>query len=205
MVVERSPTNTFSMKQPFKTFFVTTLFLCIINSTCKADTIDNYQIYIGKTLKLTEKTFNPSNSKSSLIKLDSSNYQEMININLSHCVHGETGRQLKLSDTSNKIIMIWELGNKEQLSTMSIPIIDILTNKAVEQNSLLELYYRDKEYPAWKLLTPVIIGQFDLHNSEKRLISTINYLEIIFYILLGLTIVLLLLTRARQKKSEVNR
>ena len=156
------------MKQYFKIFSVVVLFICGLNTNCKADTIDNYQIYIGKTLKLTEASFNPLRSTLPFLKLDSSNYSETININFSHCTHGASGRQLKLTDTADKIIIIWEFGDKEQKPIMSIPINEILTNAVISSNSSFKLYYVDKEYPVWRLLTSVLVGQLDIEKKEKK-------------------------------------
>ncbi len=108
------------MKLQHKTFLLTWLLSFGLFLNSKADTIDNYQIYIGKTLKLTEASFNPLRSTLPFLKLDSSNYSEILNINFSHCTHGASGRQLKLTDTADKTIMLWEFGDKEQKSLMRI-------------------------------------------------------------------------------------
>lgn len=177
------------MKQYFKIFSVVVLFICGLNTNCKADTIDNYQIYIGKTLKLTEASFNPLRSTLPFLKLDSSNYSETININFSHCTHGESGRQLKLTDTADKVIMIWKFVDKGQKPIMSISINEILTNAAISSNSSFKLYYVDKEYPVWRLLTSVFVEQLQIEKKENKSPSSKFDKTTLLYIVVALIIV----------------
>ena len=190
------------MKKYFKIFSVVVLFICGLNTNCKADTIDNYQIYIGKTLKLTEASFNPLRSTLPFLKLDSSNYSETININFSHCTHGASGRQLKLTDTADKIIIIWEFGDKEQKPIMSIPINEILTNAAISSNSSFKLYYVDKEYPVWRLLTSVFVGQLDIEKKENKSPSNKFDKTTLLYIVAVLTIVFLVFIVVQQRSPN---
>ena len=190
------------MKQYFKIFSVVVLFICGLNTNCKADTIDNYQIYIGKTLKLTEASFNPLSSTLPFLKLDSSNYSETININFSHCTHGASGRQLKLTDTADKIIIIWEFGDKEQKPIMSIPINEILTNAAISSNSSFKLYYVDKEYPVWRLLTSVFVGQLDIEKKENKSPSNKFDKTTLLYIVAVLTIVFFVFIVVQQRSPN---
>ena len=190
------------MKQYFKIFSVVVLFICGLNTNCKADTIDNYQIYIGKTLKLTEASFNPLSSTLPFLKLDSSNYSETININFSHCTHGASGRQLKLTDTADKIIIIWEFGDKEQKPIMSIPINEILTNAAISSNSSFKLYYVDKEYPVWRLLTSVFVGQLDIEKKENKSPSNKFDKTTLLYIVAVLIIVFLVFIVVQQRSPN---
>ena len=190
------------MKKYFKIFSVVVLFIYGLNTNCKADTIDNYQIYIGKTLKLTEASFNPLRSTLPFLKLDSSNYSETININFSHCTHGASGRQLKLTDTADKIIIIWEFGDKEQKPIMSIPINEILTNAAISSNSSFKLYYVDKEYPVWRLLTSVFVGQLDIEKKENKSPSNKFDKTTLLYIVAVLTIVFLVFIVVQQRSPN---
>ena len=190
------------MKQYFKIFSVVVLFICGLNTNCKADTIDNYQIYIGKTLKLTEASFNPLRSTLPFLKLDSSNYSETIKINFSHCTHGASGRQLKLTDTADKIIIIWEFGDKEQKPIMSIPINEILTNAAISSNSSFKLYYVDKEYPVWRLLTSVFVGQLDIEKKENKSPSNKFDKTTLLYIVAVLTIVFFVFIVVQQRSPN---
>ena len=190
------------MKKYFKIFSVVVLFIYGLNTNCKADTIDNYQIYIGKTLKLTEASFNPLSSTLPFLKLDSSNYSETININFSHCTHGASGRQLKLTDTADKIIIIWEFGDKEQKPIMSIPINEILTNAAISSNSSFKLYYVDKEYPVWRLLTSVFVGQLDIEKKENKSPSNKFDKTTLLYIVAVLTIVFLVFIVVQQRSPN---
>ena len=190
------------MKKLFKIFYIVLIVICGLNTNCKADTIDNYQIYIGKTLKFTEASFNPLRSTLPILKLDSSNYFEIININFSHCTHGASGRQLKLTDTADKTIMIWEFGDQEQKPIMSIPINEILTNAAISSNSPLKLYYVDKEYPVWRLLTSVFVGQLDIKKREKKILSNKVDKTTLLYIVVALTIIFLIFKSARQRSPN---
>ncbi len=190
------------MKQHFKISFIiaVAIFGLIIN--CKADTVDNYQIYIGKTLKLTEASFNPLRSTLPFLQLDSSNYSEIININFNHCTHGASGRQLKLTDTADKTIMAWEFGDKEEKPLMSIPINEILTNLSINTNSSYKLYYVDKEYPVWRLLTSVFVGQKDIRNTEAKFSSFKFDKTFLFYAIGVLTVIFLIYRFARQRSPN---
>jgi hypothetical protein len=135
------------------------VFICGLSSTSKADTVDNYQIYIGKALKLTEASFHPAVSKFTFLTLDTSNYSDTIHVNFNHCTAGASSRQFKLTDTAGNTIKVWDFGDKEQKPLMSIPIAEILTIPAITSRGSYILYYHDREYSYWQLLTPVVIAE----------------------------------------------
>jgi hypothetical protein len=188
----------YKMKHHLKIFFNIIIVTCGLSTNCKGDTIDNYQIYIGKTLKLTEASFNPLLSTIPFLYLDSSNYFEIININFSHCTHGASGRQLKLTDIADKTIMIWEFGDKEQKPVMSIPINEILTNPQTKSNSSFKLYYVDKEFPVWRLLTSVFVGQLEIKKREIKVSSNKFHKSTLLYIVSTLAIIFLVFIIARK-------
>ncbi len=190
------------MKQHLKIFFIAVIVTCGLNTTCRADTIDNYQIYIGKTLKLTEASFNPLRSTLPFLELDSSNYFETININFNHCTHGASSRQLKLTDTADKPIMIWEFGDKEDKSLMSIPISEILKNPSIKNNSSLKLYYVDNEYPVWRLLTSVFVRQITIKPVQSSSSSKKFDTKLLFYAFATLTIFFFVVKLVRQKSPN---
>jgi hypothetical protein len=130
-----------------------------LSFTCRADTVDNYQIYIGNTLKLTEASFHPAVSQITFLTLDTSNYLDTIHINFNHCTAGASSRQIKLTDTAGNTIKVWDFGDKEQKPLMSIPIAEILTIPAITSRGSYILYYHDREYSYWQLLTPVVIAE----------------------------------------------
>jgi len=139
--------------------FILLLTICGLSTTCKADTVDNYQIYIGNTLKLTEASFRPAVSQITFLTLDRSNYSDTIHINFNHCTAGANSRQIKLTDTAGNTIKVWDFGDKEQKPFMSIPIAEILTIPAITSKGSYTLYYHDREYSYWQLLTPVVIAE----------------------------------------------
>lgn len=188
------------MKLRHSIFLIALILSVGLSADCKADTIDNYQIYIGKDLKITEASFNPLYSTIPFIKLDSSNFTDTLSINLSHCTNGASGRQLKLTDTSNHTIMLWDFGDKSQKSLMSIPISEIMTAKRVKNFNSLLLYYVDKEYPIWRLLTPVAIRQVTFRNKdEKAGLQKFNN-KIVVYLLL-IFIFIFLIAKIIQHRS----
>ena len=190
------------MKQNIKIFLIVFIVVCGLNTNCKADTIDNYQIYIGKILKLTEESFNPLRSTLPFLKLDSSNYSETININFSHCTHGASNRQLKITDTAENTIILWQFGDKEQKPLMSIPINEILTNEKIRKNTSLNLYYVDKEYPVWRLLTSVYVGQFIIEKEVKQNPSKKFNKMTFLYLIPALTIIFLVFRIVRQRSPN---
>lgn len=131
----------------------------VLSSTCKADTTDNYQIYIGKILKLAGSEFQVPEQKFSFLKLDTSNYTDTIHINYSHCTAGASSRQIKLTDTAGNTVKVWEFGDKYEQPLMSIRIGDILSHPAIISNGSYKLYYQDREYQGWRLLTYLVIGE----------------------------------------------
>lgn len=133
--------------------------ICALSTTCKADTVDNYQIYIGKTLKLAESEFHVPEQKFSFLKLDTSNYTDTIHINYSHCTAGASSRQIKLTDSAGNTVKVWEFGDKYEQPLMSIRIGDILSHPAIISNGSYKLYYQDREYQGWRLLTYLVIGE----------------------------------------------
>lgn len=159
------------MKQQLSIYVILFLITSLISSTCKADTLDNYQIYIGKKLWFTETTATQPLSPDNFLKLDSSNRFEILNINFSHCAPGASGRKIKLTDSSEKTIMLWEFGDKAQEPLMSIQIKDILSNKELVKGELLKIYYVDDEYPEWRFLAfikaePLISDRVYSFNSN---------------------------------------
>lgn len=145
--------------------FILLLTLCGLSTICKADTVDNYQIYIGNTLKLTEASFRPEVSQITFLTLDTSNYSDTIHINFNHCTDGASSRQIKLTDTAGNTIKVWDFGDKEQKPLMSIPIAEILTIPAITSSGSYILSYHDREYSYWQLLTPVVIADTATKNS----------------------------------------
>lgn len=146
------------MKRPFN-IFILVLTICGISTTCKADTVDNYQIYIGKTLKLAGSEFQVPEQEFSFLKLDTSNYTDTIHINYSHCTTGASNRQLKLTDKAGNTLKVWEFGDKYEQPLMSIQIGEILSHPAIINNGSYKLYYQDREYPGWRLLTYLELGE----------------------------------------------
>ncbi|MFZ1371541.1 MAG: hypothetical protein WAR78_14225 [Ferruginibacter sp.] len=152
-------TNWHQLMKMLINIFILLLTLCGLSNTCKADTVDNYQIYIGNTRKLTEASFRPAVSQITFLTLDSSNYSDTIHINFNHCTAGASSRQIKLTDTAGNTIKVWDFGDKEQKPFMSIPIAEILTIPVIASKGSYTLYYHDREYLYWQLLTPVVIAE----------------------------------------------
>lgn len=146
------------MKKQYRLFFIL-IAVSGLSITCKADTVDNYQIYIGNTLKLTEASFRPAVSQIRFLTLDSTNSSDTIHINFNHCTAGASSRQIKLTDTAGNTIKVWDFGDKELQPDMHIAIAEILTDATIFRNGTYYLYYHDREYSYWQLLTPVVIRE----------------------------------------------
>jgi hypothetical protein len=149
---------------------------------------------------LTEESFNPLRSSISFLKLDTSNYFEAINIYFNHCTLGASGRQLKLTDNADKVIMVWEFGDKDVNPLMRIPISEILRNSSISSNSSYMLYYIDKEYPVWRLLAPVFVGQKDIRKADTK-VSSIRFDETVFLYAIGCFTVIFLIYRFARLRS----
>ena len=85
--------------------------------------------------------------------------------------------------------MIWKFVDKGQKPIMSISINEILTNAAISSNSSFKLYYVDKEYPVWRLLTSVFVEQLQIEKKENKSPSSKYDKTTLLYIVVALIIV----------------
>lgn len=155
-----------------KLLLATVVMGAVFNTRCRADTVDNFQIYIGKELKLTERNLSVLSSTMPVLSLDSSNYGEQLNIYYYHCSATSDNRQLKLVDDAGNTVMSWRLGSNLQQPLMSIPIREIFLNPAVARNSSFVLRYTDNGNPDWTLLASVYVGNYVIpQKTEKTALS----------------------------------
>lgn len=185
------------MKPHLKKIIFLFLLITVMCFSAKADTIDTYKIYISKTLKITEASYNPRSSNISIFLLDSSNYADTVSIIYNHCTAGASYREIKLTDTTGKIMLQWEFGNKEKAEAMRIPIVAIVGNPLLKHSDLFYMYYRDQEYPEWRMLTIVHVN----HNlGNKMNVTGVSALIIIKWLLylLGVLAVIFIIFKIRR-------
>lgn len=180
------------MKPHFNKIIFLFLLIKVICFSAKADTIDTYKIYIGKTLKITEASYNPRSSNISIFLLDSSNYADTVSIIYSHCTAGASNREIKLTDTTGKTMLKWEFGNKEKAEAMRIPVAAIVDNPLLKHYDVFYMYYRDQEYPEWRMLTIVHVNHNQVHNVNVTGISALVVIKWLLYLLGGLAVIFII-------------
>ena len=143
------------------------LFGCRIQA--KADTTDNYQIYLNNKIVIRESDYNnPLSSTIKFLILDSTTYNDTIKINYSHCTSGALNRKIIIKDTSGKIIFNRDFPNKNEEVFMIIPVKDILGTQSVKSNSTLTMYYFDQPLlPHGVILSLIGIRDKPVNTSAK--------------------------------------
>ena len=136
-----------------KLFFV--IIMSFISYAVKADTTDNYQIFIKKVLICDDAGLRSPLNKNNFLPLTKSNYEDTIDINYNHCTSGASSRRIKLISRENKIIGEWTFPDKEIERLMRLPIKQILSLKKLDSHVLLTLYYYDEQIKEGRFLMSV--------------------------------------------------
>jgi len=162
----------------------------------KADTTDNYQIYLKNKIAITERDYN--NILSSTIKsLDLSilNYSDTIKIKYSHCSPAITNRIITITDASNKVVFARSFPNYTVDNIMALPVKDIMDTPEVKSNSTFTLHYFDQQLPkAGIMISFVRIADKPLYTSNK---TGLAYRVILAIILTVISFCTLLIWRRR--------
>jgi len=173
------------------------------SQTAKADTVDNFQVYIGQKLILTEKSFNPLSSKLASLALDSTNYRDTIVINFNHCTAGASHRIVMLKDIEGNVIRKWSFPDKELIDAMKIPILDIYDNVDDKLKDFLSLHYYDNQLSLSGILIAAV-SLDDLSIIKKKPTKKIIENYIIFWAG-GLVVVAIVALFIKRRRSATRR
>jgi hypothetical protein len=142
------------------------------SQTVKADTIDNFQVYIRQKLILTEKSFSPLSSKLALLELGRTNYRDTIEIHFTHCTAKASNRIIMLKDDKGNIIMKWNFADRDLIETMKIPILDIYKNVDNNPHYPLSLHYYDNQLlPTGVLIAGVILDDLSAIKQQTKKVN----------------------------------
>jgi regulator of extracellular matrix RemA (YlzA/DUF370 family) len=111
----------------------------------KADTIENYQIYLKDEIVIRESDYrNPHSTPVKFLALDQTNFNDFISVNYSHCTAGAGNRKIIIKD-KDKILLSKTFPDKEEEALMVIPVKEIYDKLNGEASSGLEMYYYDDQ------------------------------------------------------------
>jgi hypothetical protein len=126
------------------------IFILLLSCNAKADTVDNYQIYIKKVLVVNDGGFGSIKKGTILYRIKKKNYVDTFDIYFNHCIMGAHRRRIELRSKQNKITRTWEFPDMEEERIMRIPIKQI-KDQLVSGNDMV-LYYFDEQLPEGRFL-----------------------------------------------------
>jgi hypothetical protein len=143
-------------ERSMKTLTIAVLSIVILTfcpENVKADTVDNFQIYVRNVLRMNEGGFGTAQKGINLLIFTTNNDGDSLSINYNHCVAGATQRRIKLITKSEVVLFEWNFPDKERERFMHIPIRQLLPYLQIKPDSLLALSYFDDDLPLGRLLT----------------------------------------------------
>ncbi|MFT3980844.1 MAG: hypothetical protein QM687_10275 [Ferruginibacter sp.] len=111
-----------------------------LHLSCKADTIDNYQLYIKGKLLLNNSGYGSASKERLILSIASSQENDSIILFYHHCTTGSGKRKARLVNASGEAIKQWSFADEAQSSGMPIPVADLSAFKNIKE---LSLYYDD--------------------------------------------------------------
>ena len=104
--------------------------------SAKADTTDNYQLYIRGKLVQTESSFLLTSNTFNYLIIEKANSNDTISLNFNHCTNSGSNRHIKLVTFTQRIAYEWSFPNKEIKNMMNLPIEQIWYNKQINNHPL---------------------------------------------------------------------
>ncbi|MBS1511466.1 MAG: hypothetical protein JST86_11535 [Bacteroidetes bacterium] len=125
------------------------------SAIAKADTVDNYQIYIKKVLVRNESGF-PSNVKNkSFIKIDKALCNETLELHFHHCTGYEGKRKVVIADKSSGVLKEFEFTTSDYDAAMLIPISILCESSWIKSGVTYSLIYFDTMIDKGRHLTDI--------------------------------------------------
>jgi hypothetical protein len=142
----------------FKSYLLSTVLFTLTSAYVKADTTDNYQIYIKNILIRTEAHFMAAANDHPFLIFDKANYSDTLKVDFNHCTRGETNRQLKITDLQGNTLLEWNFPDKIIQESMNIPIGQIIGNSLLKRDIYYKLVYYDNQTTQGATLTLFTFG-----------------------------------------------
>jgi hypothetical protein len=136
----------------------------------KADTVDNFQVYLRDKLELTEGNYHPVVSTRKALVLTLADSNETIKVNYSHCIAGAADRKIVIWN-GEEILFSRSFPDKQVESMMTLPLKDIAGLYNLPDNSFLRMYYYDDRSVDGVLIAEI---RMDLPDLPKPLNKSAN-------------------------------
>lgn len=133
------------------------LFCFFLATHAKADTVDNYQIYIKKILVRNDSGFPPHFKNQQYISLDRSLCNESLAIYFHHCIGYIGKRKITVVDVNGHVVKAFEFTATGYNDEMSIPISFFCADAIIQSNVAYSLVYYDGFVTAGRYLTEIRI------------------------------------------------
>lgn len=139
-------------------FFIVKFLFCLLMAThAKADTVDNYQIYIKKVLVRNESGFPQHFKNQQYISLNRSLCNESLAIYFNHCTGYNGKRKITLVDVNGHVLKAFEFTGTGYNDEMCIPISFFCTDASIQSNVAYSLVYYDGFVTDGRYLTEIRI------------------------------------------------
>ena len=128
--------------------------ICLFQSlTGKADTIDNYQVYIRKVLVRNDGGFPREQKNKSYISISKTLCNESLELHFNHCTRYVGKRNVLIVDKHNKVLKEFEFTDAK----MNIPISFFCESPQIKSEVSYSLIYYDTVVGSGRLLTDIQI------------------------------------------------
>jgi hypothetical protein len=138
--------------RPFNLKHLFLLALLTISYAAKADTTDNFQVYIKKALVCNDAGLRYPWNKNNFITLKAGNNNETIDISFNHYSPAATNRRIKLVSPANEFLLEWDFPDKKVENLMRISIDLVLKHQKIKPGISYHLYYYDDQLDDGRLL-----------------------------------------------------
>ena len=131
----------------------TLLLALLISIACetKADTVDNYQLYINNILVCNSGKLHNKSKQGNFLALDNSISNTYIDVYFNHCTGGAKKRRIIVISKNNSKVIEWQFPDEESVRIMRVPINRLFDK--IKDKELYEIYYYDDQLPEGRLLT----------------------------------------------------
>lgn len=132
---------------------IATMLLTGLALPAKADTTDNFQVYLKNELVLRESDYGPEVSSQKYLVLGASNIHDTIFVNYNHCAAGASDRKIVIWH-GDDILFSRSYADKDAASLMAIPVKDItgVYNRLANNGGVVMRYYDDQLHPDGEIL-----------------------------------------------------
>lgn len=123
--------------------------------SAKADTIDNYQIYIRKVLVRNDSGFPGNQKNQSFIEIDNSLLNDSLEVHFNHCMNSVGKRRIVVVDTNSTKIKVFDFVTTYERRGMYIPISFFCNDPQIKTGISYSLIYYEDEMKEGRFLTDI--------------------------------------------------